>query len=279
MYTKRTSSGGYNYFYVSDTKIDNTYECDAFIDANGNEKDYIYLPLFKGSYYSSKLRSISGQTPGASQTTATEVQYATANGTGWQIWDHSCHELIRDLCTLISKTTDSQTAFGFGYASGGNSAFHTTGSLYNKGAFWGETGGRQQVKVFHIEDFWGNRYERELGLILKKGTIYTKSNPPYSYDSVSTYTSQGSCGTSSSDGGYFKSTLWYRNGQVPTLIGGAGSDSTYDCDYTYFDVSGMRIAFFGGAWNNGTHAGSAFVYLGYAADNTNAGFGASPLFK
>jgi hypothetical protein len=276
MYTKRTSSGGYNYFYVSDTKIDSTYECDAFTDASGAEKDYIYLPLFKGSYYNSKLRSISGQTPGASQTTATEVQYATANGTGWQIWDHSSHELIRDLCTLISKTTDSQTAFGYGYV--GMSSIGATGSLYNKGAFWGSSGQTSHVKVFHIEDFWGNRYDRELGLILNSFNIYVKGYPPYSYTSTSGYTNLGSCGTSSSNGGYFKTTVWARNGQVPTWTGGAGSDTTYDCDYTYF-YSGTNIAIFGGYWYHEASAGSACVHLSNAADLTYTYLGASPLFK
>ena len=185
--------------------------------------------------------------------------------------------MIRDLCTLISKTTDSQTAFGYGYANG-NSSIGTTGTLYNKGAFWGETGGKQHVKVFHIEDFWGNRYERELGLILNNYNIYVKGTPPYSYTSTSGYTNLGSCGTSSSNGGYFKTTVWARNGQVPTWTGGAGSATTYDCDYTYF-YSGTNIAYFGGSWGTGTYAGSACVRLDVAAGGTGSYIGASPLFK
>lgn len=60
VYFYRYEDSDYRYCKISDTKIDNNYQCYAHIGTDGNEKDYVYLPMFKGSYVSSKLRSIGG---------------------------------------------------------------------------------------------------------------------------------------------------------------------------------------------------------------------------
>ena len=192
VYVKRWEDSNYNYVAFSDKKADENFKAYAHTNANGIIQPKIYLPMFKGSVVSSKLRSIAKQFPKGDTTTANEVSYATACGSGWQIWDWAKHELIADLLTLITKSTDSQTAFGNGntnsYVSdstkkygmlptgGYNSTVGdiSTYSAVSNGQFYGKSDYVSHVTVFYIEDFWGNRWERCHGLHLASNIYKVK---------------------------------------------------------------------------------------------------------
>ncbi len=49
----------------------------------------------------------------------------------------------------------------------------------NKGMFWGSSSNTSAVKVFHIENFWGNQWDKTAGLILNytDGYVYVKMTP------------------------------------------------------------------------------------------------------
>ena len=151
---------------------------------NGNELDYIYLPMFEGSSVSSKVRSIAGQTPMNSQTGATEKTQIEANGVGWQFDDWMDKQMVTHLLFLLGKSTDLQATFGNGHYTGGSqeSNLLATGTLKSKGMFYG-TSGNVAVKFFWLENYYGGRWDRTYGVVYTtSGKILTKPYPPYNID-------------------------------------------------------------------------------------------------
>lgn len=164
--------------YISDKKVDDSFQCWSHLDANGDEIDYCYMPIYNGSLISSKLRSLSGQILLHSVNTTSEITYATANNVGSNIWytEVFCDRTLIDLLLLlIGKTTDTQTAFGNGYMStSANRKTATTGNLDNKGLFYGTNTTTSYVKVFGMENWWGLIGRRIAGYILVNGVHKVK---------------------------------------------------------------------------------------------------------
>lgn len=185
IWVKRYEDDDYIYEIVSNVKWDKNYKAYAHTNASGQVKQYFYYSMFDGSGSSSSIRSLSSKTVSKSLTASQQIQGAFANGTGWYIHTWSQRELIRTLCVLLGKSTDTQTVFGTGRAIGSNTmdstidSTITTGTLMNKGMFYGISANTSAVKVFHIENFWGNQWDRTAGLILNytDGYVYVKMTP------------------------------------------------------------------------------------------------------
>lgn len=290
---KRYEDDQYNYVEISNHKLDDDYHAFAHVNVKGEVCDKIYLPLFKGFVDSSnKLRSIAGVTPSGNTTATVELNAATACGKGWQFWDHSSRETICDLLTLIGCSTNSQLIFGNGQQAGYNAEDTTTygknpsGNLSNKGMFHGTNNTTDGVKVFGIEEFWGNRYDRILGMLLINGvwTIKMTSESQDGTDSLG-YNLTGS-GYDALDeeafpcpdtGGYLKNVTTSKYGSIPKEIGAAAS--TYFCDVFYVTKSSTRVALVGGNCNNGARCGFRYVTVDSAASSSSWGVGASPIYK
>ncbi len=296
VYVKRWEDSNYNYVAFSDKKADENFKAYAHTNASGIIQPKIYLPMFKGSVVSSKLRSIAKQFPKCDTTTANEVSYATACGSGWQIWDWAKHELIADLLTLITKSTDSQTAFGNGdtnsYVSdstkkygmlptgGYNSTVGdiSTYSAVSNGQFYGKSDYVSHVTVFYIEDFWGNRWERCHGLHLASNVYKVKMTPPYSNSSDSTYTTLSLSPPADSDT-WLKNTNSGEFGCIPTE--GGGSATTGYCDKFYKSTSsGEKLTIFGGHCHCSTNAwcGYRWIALNTLSTGNVWNVGASPCY-
>lgn len=268
---KRWEDSDYEYVNICNIQLDETYHAYAHTREDGSVMEYKLLSMFEGSYISSKLRSLSGQAVGVSQTAATEISYAKANGALWYTQSFSEWAMIGDLLRLISRSDDSQTAFGYGR--GGANAAMATGSLNNKGQFFGYSAAQSTVnavKVFHIENFWGNVWNRIAGLMNLSGKIYTKEKPPYN-TTGSGYTNTGLTpgGTS---GGYINLTKMLDAGRIG--YNAAGSATTYACDGLWFNNSQADYALVGGRWNGSTLLGASYVHLGNAASHTHTNVGA-----
>ena len=297
IYLKEWSDDDYEYYVISDIQYDETYECKAFINKDGEEVDKIYCPMYKGYKDSNnKLRSISGTTPTGSTTTADEITYLENCGSRWQTLDWSTHELLSVLLLLMSCNDDSQAAFGQGRTTGGSSASSTnfaTAGIYNdKGQFWGtNTTNNGDVKVFYIQSYWGNRFDRCMGCMTIGSQLYIKWNPPYS--NAKTYTNLTTEATLLADG-YIKATKADTTAYtVPTSSGYQGkcdntwgrlpiatngTQTTYNCDY-YSYSSGTRLALFGGASRYGAYCGAWYVGLYSSADTSYWNIGASAYLK
>ena len=277
---KRYEVGTYNYIEVSNIQLDEDFKAYAHIDKDSVLKDRIYLPLFKGAVIDEKLRSIAGVTPSGFTTTHQETTAASACGEGWQIWDWSSREMICDLLALISKSINSQAKFGKGEENGYNSSDTqtygklTTGSLVDKGMFFGYSNSISEVKVFGIEGFWGNRWDRVLGLLLVDGVWQTKVSPPYNLTG-SGYTAHGDFILP--DNEYLKTTQSSEVGSIPKSTGGTAS--TYYADYFYRSASGICVSLCGGACSSGSGGGSRYTNVHATAASSLWNIGASPVKK
>lgn len=246
--------------YFSDKKVDSDFHCWSHIDNNGNEIDYCYMPIYNGSNVNSVLRSISGKAPMGNQTATTEITYAKSNNKGsdiiWYTEVFSDRMLINLLLLLIGKSTDTQTVFGAGnnnsYVSASNTGIKNTGTMNTKGLFWGNQDNVSGVKVFGMENWYGNLWRRIGGWINDKGTQKIKMTYGQSDGSTtdgynetgSGYISIGGATPSGTNGGYISKMLITDNGLIPTIA--SGSATTYYCDGLWFNNSQVDYAFVGG---------------------------------
>ena len=284
---KRWEDADYEYVAICNKQLSDDFKAYAHDAGDGYINQYIYLPMFKGITIDSKLRSIVGAKVEGNTTGSQEKQRAEANGTGWQLWDWAKHELISDLLTLISRSTDSQGAFGqgdtntnvddasqnYGKLNTGQHKVEGVWKLYSSSQFYGESNDKHHVRVFHIEDFWGNRFDRCLGLNLVNMEYKYKMVRPYSLDPDSTYTSTGLTAPAS---GYQKTQYAGEFGAIPKAVG--GSQSTYVCDY-FWGSSGTRLALVGGGCAVGARCGAGCLYLAAAASDASWSLCGSPCFN
>lgn len=266
VWVKRWEDGRYEYEVISDTQYDETYHAYAHTRADGTIADKFYFSMFGGSGNATKIRSLSGQSVSQSLTTDQQIAGASANGAGWYIHSWSQRELIRTLCILMGCSTDTQSVFGNGNCRSASSAsgLLATGTLKDKGQFYGYNN-TNQVKVFHIEEFWGNQWDRTAGLINDRGKIYVKMTPEdtgYRVTDVIGYTDTGLTAPAGS-GSYINGMHCDEHGMIPKLATGSGS--TYYCD-GYWTNNGQLNYLVGGAGAGAAAAfGGAFTFgLDYA---------------
>lgn len=269
--------GNYEYIIISNAQYDGTFNDDAYVREDGSHADKLYYPMFGGSYDGTRLRSLAGQTLMYNTNASTEIARAKANGDGWNIGSWSRRNLLNCMLKLMSKTDDSQAAFGQGQTSGYvddasvNYGHLDTGTLKDKGQFYGYNDTTHEVKVFFIEKWWGNRWDRINGLLMVGGEILAKMTPPYNltgdgFDKVGiAYTETGS--------GYQKETKSSEYGRLPASIG--GSSSTYTCGYFWWNAGITAVALVGGNCSAGADCGADYLNLNASASYAYWNFGAS----
>ena len=266
--------------HFSNYEVNEMSTCYPFMDSNGNVIKHFYTPAYGGSLINGKLRSISGQVVMQSKTAEQEMTYAQANGDGYNI-DLFCDRiLINLLLVLMAKTLNTEKAYGKGNQSGyvndssKNYGIHNTGAMNNKGLFWGKNisspSDNSGVKVFGMEDWWGNQWRRMAGLILISGTIYTKLTHSTADGSTATgYNITGSgyintglkcLGTS---GGYISKVTYNPKYATPTVA--SGSETTYYADGLWFNNSDTRFALGGGYCGHGARCGAFSLALDVGA--------------
>jgi hypothetical protein len=278
----RHEDSQYNYIEISNHKLSDDWKCYAHINANGQEVDFIYLPLFKGVIKDSKLRSLPGQIPQGGTTATAEANAATALGSRWQIWDHSSVECLNDLLTLMSKSIDSQGRFGQGRSTGYDSGDTVTygklqtGTLINKGKFHGYSATTKEVKIFGLEGFWANRFDRLQGMLLVDNVWKIKMTPPYDLTGTDFVTLSNA--EVPSENGYLSKVQTSEYGSIPASVVG-GASNKYFKDYLYKVATGSRVARRGGYCNAGGYAGFRYVSVNYAASYSYWSVGASPVYK
>ena len=247
--------------YISDAQQDENYHAYSFIGVDGNLKEHFYTPIYNGCVVSSKLRSISGQSIMNNVAGGTEISYATANGTGYYIETFADRILINLLLMLIGKSTNTQATFGNGHYTGGSQASHLlkSGTMNDKGLFYGTNGTGVGVKVFGMENYWGNQWRRTAGLLNVSGTQKYKLTAPYN-DSGSDYNTVSGGTPDGTSGGYVNKMIYTSDGAMITKTA-SGSDSTFYADGMWFNNSQTDYALFGGSCSAGLRCGAFACHL------------------
>ena len=280
IYTKRwEGDDGIYHFRCSDQPQGDDWDCWCNYDKNDNVIDHFYTPIYFGSLVSSKMRSLSGQANSVNTTAAQEITYATANGDDWYTEVLADRLLIQDLLVMMARSTDGQTAYGAGVTSGSSAI--KTGTMNAKGMFWGSTTTTVGVKVFGMENWWGNLWRRTAGWIYSGSVQYVKlTRGKHDGSAVTDYNTTGSgyvsvanSGISGSSGGYISKMKAMAYGRLP--IAASGSSSTYEADSAYFATSDVYYAFVGGDYGCGLIAGPFGVNLNGAASDSFSNGGAS----
>lgn len=262
IWVKRYTKNNYDFVVFCETQYDDTYKAYAHTDADGNILPVTYFPMYEGAVINNRLRSLSGQTPTASMTDEQETTAAKQNGERWDKQSFSEINLMYEMCTMISKSTNSQGKFGAGCSTADK--FLQTGTLNGKGQFFGSTGTTAAVKMFYCENFFGNYWKRLRGLLLINGVYYIKPVPPYNV------TGEGYINTkmtpSGTSGGYISRMEMAADvGRIPTIA--SGSETTYECDGLWFTNTDIRVALFGGARSSGSGCGLSYWHVNALASS------------
>ena len=283
---------------ITNKNFDGSYHCWSHIDENGDEIPYCYMPIYNG--YDKLInnpndvhavRSLSGKTPMGSKTVTQEVKYATYNNTLggvqniWYTEVFSDRQLVNLLLMLIGKSTDTQTVFGNGNCE--NVLPLNTGTMDDKGMFYGKNTKTDGVKVFGMEHWFGNIWHRIAGIIYDKGVQKLKLTYGQSDGSNSNgynLTGQGYIEVPNSNiigGDYLSSVIFTKMGLIPKKTN--GSASTYYTDAVWVDDKQIYYALVGGYWGNNFYAGAFMLNIlrshSNAAEDVNASLSCKPLLE
>ena len=278
-WVQRYEDETYEYTVFSNVQIDDTYHAYAHTNANGVVQDAFYWGMFKGTYSNSRLRSIGAGSLMVSQTRASEISRAQANGTGtdmttngYYITYKSGFDYIADILTLISKSDNSQNAFGRGRVKSTNKSALAAGTLKNKPAFYGDSTGTTDVKALYIEGIWGNIWDQLAGFGIDTSNGFkVKMTPPYDINGNGYYAT--GIFPSNSGGSFVKSTSCTDvAGYIPKTLDGSGS--TYMCDRFTSPSSGYVQVIIGGGYTNEDECGSRCMYADTSAAQVQTWIGA-----
>jgi hypothetical protein len=270
-------------FVVANKQLDDDMQPWNFYNSKGEVASHFYTPKYFGSSDGTRLRSISGGTNYVSQTATTETTAAKANNpSGVQIWDTEVYAdwlFIDMLLLMMCKSTNTQAKYGYGRCSSSNSAAIGQGTMNGKGMFWGDSTQTNGVKVFGMENYWGNIWRRIAGLINVSGTV--KAKLTYGKQDGTTVEGYNQTGNgyntlgsiSGTSGGYTSKMNISAKGLAPKTI--SGSDSTYYTDGAWFNNSQTDYAYVGGSWYGGLRVGALFVDLDGAASYSSTYVGAA----
>lgn len=116
MYRKveATSNGQITAFTIANSKRDSSYEpYSCFVDENGAVLEYILI----GKYWNTQANGCvsTGTTTLAPLTLATARGYATAKGSGYQLFDWQMQKLWQDLIICFKATVNTNTGSGWTY--------------------------------------------------------------------------------------------------------------------------------------------------------------------
>lgn len=272
-----------NYFYClfSNEKIDDGFECWATKKADGAYTGKFYLPMFEGTNIDSKLRSVATNGKPTSNTNAeTEATLAHANGTNWETTTWAQELIAMLLFPLLFKTTDSQSALGYGGSGSTSGLTVNNDAAVTRGMMYGTSGASGSgITYLGMHNWWGHRWRRPNGLMNMNGNYafkmtpstvdgstvtgfnrtgngYVKSGvvpPAASQSYIDRYQAIGKLGfvpqtTSGSSTTHFCDGMWTNNGQLDQLILGGSVHHGALCGVFCFSVNDLPSH---SSWNLG----------------------------
>jgi hypothetical protein len=271
-----------NTLIVSMTDDPDNPDFKYYAHSRGEERrNKFYLGAYKGCVLSSKLRSLSGKLPAWEYAIDFFRKKAQFNGVGYE--QSGFYQLVfrQAMYLLKYKNLDSQNSVGSGFTNWTISDIPSkTGTTNSFGMDYGETDAIKHVKLFGIEDFWGNLQEWIDGFILKEkdsSTLTLLTTTTGFNDSGTDYETEIEMTDSI---GYMKKTVGTsETGFVASEAG--GSTTTYFCDYVKvrcYNSTTTYVPSFGGNWDSKSDAGIFCLLADKPIGEAYASIGARLMF-
>lgn len=174
--------------WISDRKVDEEFECYANKNSYNEEIDRFYVSAFESTMSSSNILSCGDSNKYLIGTTSSTnklsiyVNYIKNKNSDyiWSMMRRCDKTIIIFLLILLSKSINCQEKYGNGNVEGYNYSINgknaiRPGSMITEGMFKGYnvTNGKG-VKVFGIENFWGNTVKQIRCSCFKNNNLYIK---------------------------------------------------------------------------------------------------------
>lgn len=262
----------------------------TYISEQQIDSDYIEEPeRLVGTYEAYKfadydwLTSQGGVESTHSQTIATFVTQAKANGSMWGIQDYRIHATIARMFCAYYKTTNISTSNSSIPCSGGTKRYNYgktggTDSLGNKDGKLAvkDDAGYYSTNFLGIEDCYYSKWEFVQGINILKGKYVVYDGGSFPDKDVAELEAAGATNirvvgyepnpaATAGYNGWTKAVAQGKYGDVvPTAHGGSGT--TYYSDYSWFNPTGNRIFLRSGGLDHGSRCG---VFVAYASDTSS----------
>ena len=274
-----------------------TYISEQQIDSDYIEEPERLVGVYEAYKYSDLnwLCSDGGVESTHSQTLATFVTQAKANGSMWGIQDYRIHATIARMFCAYYKTTNISTSNSAIPCSGGTKLYNAgktggTISLGNKDGRLAtlEDSAHYSTSFLGLEDCYYSKWEFVQGINILKGKYVVYDGGSFPDKDVADLEAAGATNirvvgyepnpaATAGYNGWIKTIAQGKYGDVlPTSNG--GSETTYYSDYSWFNPTGNRIFLRSGHSGNGSQCG---VFVAHAADASSlswASFGARLAF-
>ena len=273
--------------YISEIQIDNDYI----------EEPERLIGVYEAYKYPSYdwLCSDDGIESTHSQTLATFVTQAKANGSMWGIQDYRIHATIARMFCAYYKTTNISTSNSSIPCSGGTKLYDAgktggTISLGNKDGRLAtlEDSTRYSTSFLGLEDCYYSKWEFVQGINILKGKYVVYDGGSFPAKDVAGLEAAGATNirvvgyepnpaATNGYNGWTKAVAQGKYGDVvPTAHG--GSETTYYSDYSWFNPTGNRIFLRSGGSDSGSRCGVFVAYASAASSDSWADFGARLAF-
>lgn len=274
-----------------------TYISEQQIDSDYIEEPERLVGVYEAYKYSDLnwLCSDGGVESTHSQTLATFVTQAKANGSMWGIQDYRIHATIARMFCAYYKTTNISTSNSSIPCSGGTKRYNygKTGGTISLGNKDGkiavlEDAGYYSTNFLGLEDCYYSKWEFVQGINILKGKYVVYDGGSFPDKDVAELEAAGATNirvvgyepnpaATAGYNGWTKAVAQGKYGDVvPTAHG--GSETTYYSDYSWFNPTGNRIFLRSGASDIGSRCGVFVAYAGSASSVSWATLGARLAF-
>ena len=274
-----------------------TYISEQQIDSDYIEEPERLVGVYEAYKYSDLnwLCSDGGVESTHSQTLATFVTQAKANGSMWSIQDYRIHATIARIFCAYYKTTNISTSNSSIPCSGGTKPYNAgktggTISLGNKDGRLAtlEDSTHYSTSFLGLEDCYYSKWEFVQGINILKGKYVVYDGGSFPDKDVAELEAAGATNirvvgyepnpaATEAYNGWTKAIAQGKYGDVvPTAHG--GSETTYYSDYSWFNPTGNRIFLRSGDSDAGSRCGVFLANADSAASGSWAGVGARLAF-
>ena len=274
-----------------------TYISEQQIDSDYIEEPERLVGVYEAYKYSDLnwLCSDGGVESTHSQTLATFVTQAKANGSMWSIQDYRIHATIARMFCAYYKTTNISTSNSAIPCSGGTKLYNAgktggTISLGNKDGRLAtlEDSAHYSTSFLGLEDCYYSKWEFVQGINILKGKYVVYDGGSFPDKDVAELEAAGATNirvvgyepnpaATEAYNGWTKAVAQGKYGDVvPTAHG--GSETTYYSDYSWFNPTGNRIFLRSGPSGDGSRCGVFMAYANPASSGSWSTVGARLAF-